>query len=85
MFGDQVVLLVAGAFSVGPVTRTDPWPWLLRRMHRHRVFEVLLRLPERSYHDVFDLRGQLMTGIDLAGGGCSIWCRGIIWGLESSQ
>jgi len=24
------------------------------------VFDVLLRLPERRYNDVFDLRGQLM-------------------------
>jgi len=58
--GDQVVRLVAGAFSVGPVTRTDLLAMAVAAHAPTPVFDVLLRLPERRYNDVFDLRGQLM-------------------------
>ncbi len=61
---DDVVQVVSGAFSVGPVTRTELLATAVAAHASTSVFDVLLRLPERRYHDVFDLRGQLllMTG-----------------------
>ncbi len=61
---DEVVRVVSVAFSVGPVTRTELLASAVAAHASTSVFDVLLRLPERRYHDVFDLRGQLlvMTG-----------------------
>lgn len=60
MSGDQVVRLVAGAFSVGSVTRTEILAVAVEAHAPTPVFDALLSLPERRHNDVFDLRGQLM-------------------------
>ncbi len=58
---DQVVRAVSTAFSVGAVTRTEMLATAVAAQAPTVVFDVLLRLPERRYHDVFDLRGQLLS------------------------
>lgn len=58
---DQVVRVVSATFSVGPVTRTDLLATAVAAHASTLVFDVLLRLPERRYHDVFDLRDQLLS------------------------
>lgn len=59
--GDQVARLVSRAFCVGPVTRSDLLAAAVAAHAPSPVFDALLRLPERRYYDLFDLRGQLMS------------------------
>ena len=59
--GDQVLRVVAAAFSMAPVSRTELLAAAVEAHAPTPVLDALLRLPERRYHDVFDLRGQLMT------------------------
>jgi hypothetical protein len=59
--GDQVLRVVAEAFSMGPVSRTELLATAVAAHAPTAVLDALLRLPERLYHDVYDLRGQLMA------------------------
>lgn len=59
--GDQVLRMVAAAFSTGPVSRTELLATAVAAQAPTPVLDALLRLPERPYHDVFDLRGQMMA------------------------
>lgn len=58
---DEVVRVVSVAFSVGSVTRTELLATAVAAHASTSVFDVLLRLPERRYHDEFELRGQLLS------------------------
>lgn len=59
---DQVVESVSAAFLVRPVTREDLLTAAVAAHAPTPVLEALLRLPERRYHDVVELRGQLLAG-----------------------
>lgn len=59
--GDQVLRVVAVAFSMGPVSRTELLASAVAAHAPTPVLDALLRIPERRYHDVYDLRGQLMA------------------------
>jgi len=59
---DQVVEVVSAAFCVRPVTRADLLTAAVTAQAPTAVLDALLRLPERRYHDVVELRGQLLVG-----------------------
>ena len=59
---DQVVEAVSAAFCVRPVTRADLLTAAVAAHAPTPVLDALLRLPERRYHSVIELRGQLLVG-----------------------
>lgn len=59
---DQVVEAVSAAFRIRPVTRGDLLTAAVAAHAPTPVLDALLRLPERRYHSVIELRGQLLVG-----------------------
>lgn len=58
---DDVLTVVSAAFSAGPVTRTELLAAAVAQRAPTFVLDALLRLPERTYTDVFDLRSQFFS------------------------
>lgn len=58
---DQVVEVVSMAFRVRPVTRADLLTAAVAAYAPTPVLDALLQLPERRYHDIVELRGQLLA------------------------
>lgn len=58
---DQVVDAVSVAFRVRPVTRADLLTAAVAAHAATPVLDALLRLPERRYHNIVELRGQLLA------------------------
>lgn len=58
---NQVVEAVSVAFWVRPVTRADLLTAAVAAHAPTPVLDALLQLPERRYHDIVELRGQLLA------------------------
>ena len=57
--GEQLTQIVGAAFAFGPAGRTDLLAAAVAARAPISVIDTLLRLPERSYHDIDDIRSAL--------------------------
>lgn len=60
---DQVIDAVSVAFRVRPVTRGDLLTAAVAAHSPTPVLNALLQLPERRYHHIVELRGQLLAAM----------------------
>ena len=57
--GEQLAQIVGAAFAFGPAAKTDLLATAVAARAPISVIDTLLRLPERSYHDIDDIRSAL--------------------------